>query len=368
MDVGHSVTFVSHGPSGGRGVPTPNPTPQDASAPNQNSSADLILVSCVKEKRPDPAPAKDLYTSPLFARERRHAEASGKPWFILSAKHGLVDPDQVLEPYDLRLSDTPPSYQSAWGHRVVQKLAHAAGPLRGKTIEVHAGVVYTNSIRGPLRDAGADLIEPLEGLTMGRRLAWYGRTASSTDSPTAQPLVLIEILVDRLRDGTRAQSPAAFLETQGRDTRTPGLYSWWVDAAGAADLTAGLGTRIEPGLIYAGLAGATRSKSGKKSTNTLWGRIRGMHLGGNHHFSTFSSLGSILAATRRAHDIDEDALTEWMHQHLQLISVPVDDVDRLDALETAILTALDPPLNLDKMPTSDVRTRLSQLRRQHNRR
>jgi hypothetical protein len=40
-----------------------------------------------------------------------------------------------------------------------------------------------------------------------------------------------------------------------------GLYSWWGDPVGAATLSAGLGHRIEPGLIDAGLAGATHNRS-----------------------------------------------------------------------------------------------------------
>ncbi len=45
-----------------------------------------------------PSPAKDLYVSALFDKERAYAERTGIPWFILSAQHGLVAPDEVLEP------------------------------------------------------------------------------------------------------------------------------------------------------------------------------------------------------------------------------------------------------------------------------
>lgn len=41
------------------------------------STADVVLVRCVKEMLKYPAPAKDLYVSPLFRRERSYAEASG---------------------------------------------------------------------------------------------------------------------------------------------------------------------------------------------------------------------------------------------------------------------------------------------------
>ncbi len=126
---------------------------------------------------------------------------------------------------------------------------------------------------------------------------------------------------------------------------------------------------IAPGLIYAGLAGATRVKSGRKSKNTLWGRVKGMHLGGRHEFSTFRlSLGSILASAAGDTDIDEIRLTAWMHDHLRVIAIPVEDADSLDLLETALLAELDPPLNLDKMSRTDIRRRLTELRRAHGKR
>ena len=41
--------------------------------------SDLILVGCVKLKGDEPSPARDLYTSPLFAKRRSYAKASGVP-------------------------------------------------------------------------------------------------------------------------------------------------------------------------------------------------------------------------------------------------------------------------------------------------
>ena len=61
-------------------------------------AADLCLVSCVKSKLPRPAPAKELYTSDLFRKERAVVEAEGWPWFILSAQYGLVHPGTEIEP------------------------------------------------------------------------------------------------------------------------------------------------------------------------------------------------------------------------------------------------------------------------------
>ena len=173
------------------------------------------------------------------------------------------------------------------------------------------------------------------------------------------------LLVDR----GAALTPTHFLRTQRQVLAVPGLYSWWVDEGGAADLSRGLHVPVGPGLIYAGLAGATRWPSGKRSTNTLWSRIAGMHLGGRHEFSTFRrTLGSILAAADGHDAIDEDALTRWMTDHLAVRAVAWPDADTLGRLEEAVLEALDPPLNLRGMQTTPVRSHVKELRRAHARR
>ena len=157
---------------------------------------------------------------------------------------------------------------------------------------------------------------------------------------------------------------AAELTTGHVDLGHAGLYSWWVDEDGAADLTRGVGHPVAPGLIYAGLTGATHWPSGKASSSTLYGRLIGNHLRGRARGSTFRlTLGSILRVANGWTGIDEPALSAWMAQHLRVVPVPVDDRDSLGDLETAVLTALDPPLNLSKMPASPVRQRLTELRR-----
>ena len=91
-----------------------------------------------------------------------------------------------------------------------------------------------------------------------------------------------------------------------------------------------------------------------------------MHLGNRHSFSTFRySLGSVLAEQRGDSQIDEDALTAWMHQHLAVVALPVSDAATLGSVETAVLRELNPPLNLAKVPNDARRTRLSELRKRH---
>lgn len=51
-----------------------------------------------------------------------------------------------------------------------------------------------------------------------------------------------------------------------------------------------------------------------------------------------------------------------MHEHLRVIAIPVDDPDTLNERETVVLGDLNPPLNLDKVPKTALRRRLSELR------
>jgi hypothetical protein len=138
-----------------------------------DSGATALLLGCVSLKRSVPAPAKDLYCSPLWRRRRAYAESSGRPWFILSALHGLVDPDELLDPYDLSLTQLSAAERRAWGERVVDALAKRLDALTRTIFEVHAGSHYRAAIAAPLGRRGARIEAPLAHLGLGRQLAWY---------------------------------------------------------------------------------------------------------------------------------------------------------------------------------------------------
>ena len=136
---------------------------------------DLLLVGCVKTKAAKRSAAKELYSSPLWRRRRAYAESLGRPWYILSALHGLLDPDQRIDPYDLALADLRVRAQRAWSARVLDELKCRVPSLRGKLIEIHAGATYLNhGLTEGLRDAGAAVHRPLARIAgVGRQQAWY---------------------------------------------------------------------------------------------------------------------------------------------------------------------------------------------------
>jgi len=65
--------------------------------------SDATLIQCTATKRDREAPARMLYDeSAYFRKMRAWAESRDGRWYILSAKHGLVSPDEPLAPYDER--------------------------------------------------------------------------------------------------------------------------------------------------------------------------------------------------------------------------------------------------------------------------
>ena len=60
--------------------------------PGRHEAADVILIGCVRTKKAVASAASELFASPLFEWRRHHAAGSGRPWYIMSAKFGLLAP------------------------------------------------------------------------------------------------------------------------------------------------------------------------------------------------------------------------------------------------------------------------------------
>lgn len=209
-----TITFVRF--RGPKPVEPPiNHVRQTRVAPSVTKSADIIVIGCVSQKRSTATPAKDLYTSGLFAGRRRYAERNGAPWVIASALHGVVEPDEVIEPYDVSLKELPPAQKWKWGRIVAEQLVERFGNLSGKVIEIHAGAAYCEGLVPTLREQGAHPSRPLMGLKIGEQLRWYasgdGTRSNSLESPRPSPnlsrRITEEFTEGRLDLSRRQQAP-----------------------------------------------------------------------------------------------------------------------------------------------------------------
>lgn len=70
---------------------------------------DIYIIPCGAAKLDTPAAAADLYTSSTFkmALQAALAQVDGDrdSVLILSALHGLIDLDTIIEPYDVKMGD-----------------------------------------------------------------------------------------------------------------------------------------------------------------------------------------------------------------------------------------------------------------------
>ena len=70
-------------------------------------SKTIRIIACGSKKNNGSHAAKDLYVGGLFNLAKRWAEQSPDEWGILSAKHGLLKPTDVIESYDLTFKKAP---------------------------------------------------------------------------------------------------------------------------------------------------------------------------------------------------------------------------------------------------------------------
>lgn len=72
---------------------------------NKSPQKVLLILSCTKRKLSHPAPAISLYQGDIFKKGVRWARRHNFDIAIISAKHGLVMPDEVLKPYNRRINN-----------------------------------------------------------------------------------------------------------------------------------------------------------------------------------------------------------------------------------------------------------------------
>lgn len=139
------------------------------------------LISCSAQKLYRPAPARELYCSPLFRKSLAYAEARCERVYVLSAALGLVELDAVTNPHDRALGGRK-SEREAWARRVAGMLIGRHG--RDVDYSILAGQNYAGPLATALRTcdghhedgwrgvARERIQQPLAGLQCGDRLRW----------------------------------------------------------------------------------------------------------------------------------------------------------------------------------------------------
>lgn len=146
---------------------SPRPAATSAAAEDGDQESDLqrragadaparrvVVVSCGGRKADGPAVAGELYTGSYHRAMRRAADAltrDGGRVLILSARYGLVELDELLAPYELRLGEA-----GAVSAATVREQAKALG-VADEAVTVLGGRAYVELAREVWADAEAPL-------------------------------------------------------------------------------------------------------------------------------------------------------------------------------------------------------------------
>jgi hypothetical protein len=130
----------------------------------------VAFVSCVKTKSTTTELAEHLYVSPWFRMAREWARRNADRWFILSAEHGLVKPNRIVDPYETTLNRMMIEDRKRWAEHVDWQMSDLN--VKGDLAFVLAGERYREFLMNRLAIRFDAVKIPMEGLQMGEQLSW----------------------------------------------------------------------------------------------------------------------------------------------------------------------------------------------------
>jgi cytoplasmic iron level regulating protein YaaA (DUF328/UPF0246 family) len=138
----------------------------------------IILISCVSKKRNIACKARELYQSTLFKLSLAYAETlNADHIFILSALHGVVELDSIIEPYNITLNNMSEKDKKDWAQKVMVQLKDKGIDFEQDQIIFLAGNNYRKHLICEFKKSKV----PMKGLRIGEQLSFlkernsYGR-------------------------------------------------------------------------------------------------------------------------------------------------------------------------------------------------
>ncbi|MGY3235640.1 hypothetical protein ACVMAJ_002530 [Bradyrhizobium sp. USDA 4448] len=273
----------------------------------------FALISCSKSKGGHRDIARDMYVSPLYRKSVQLAELWGVPFYILSAKYGLLHPDELIEPYEQTLKTATKKEKQDWAQRVDRQLRE----LPRKQFIVLAGDDYF----APLVEAGSseplNYFAPMRSLSLGTRLSFLNEA----------------IRIERRREAVRqayelfermaaSRTPPRLGDLLATDLPTHGVY-FFFDETETTEFSNNI-----PRLVRVGTHGVSAG-----STATLRNRLR-------THFGTRAGQGNHRASVFRLHVgraiIERENLQDQFPDWGKGQSAPREITDREAALEARV--------------------------------
>lgn len=134
------------------------------------SNCQGILIGCGAEKQLVAARAAELYTSRYFEAKRLFARSTGMPWAILSAKHGVLSPDSLTQPYEESMENFTRWERREWAAGVALQIFEWQRYIG--CVAIVAGEAYLNPLTALLASINVRVVNPCQGLGIGQQMAW----------------------------------------------------------------------------------------------------------------------------------------------------------------------------------------------------
>ena len=131
----------------------------------------MLQLSCSLASSPSAATdaKRAICMSVLYSKRWMAYAQSLKPKgiFILSAKHGLLSPDDIIDPYQQTLKNMRSDEREKWSQSVIAEL-RKHWDLNTERFVFLAGVAYRDKLLPHLKN----YVVPMEGLAFGKQLQW----------------------------------------------------------------------------------------------------------------------------------------------------------------------------------------------------
>mgnify|MGYP001227054899 CR=1 FL=1 len=135
----------------------------------------IALIGCSKKKNLFSSRAKNLYSSFLFRKTKGLVEANPliKDWFILSAKYGLLNKEEIIEPYDLSLASFSQQQLKQWSIKIYEKIVEK----KLDNLYFYCGSKYHNKYLIELLEKNNIQYNlPFKGLSLGKRVQFLSQS------------------------------------------------------------------------------------------------------------------------------------------------------------------------------------------------
>lgn len=134
----------------------------------------LGLISCTKRKRNDRCSASEMYSaSDLFRKAYAYAVKNYDVVATLSAKYGLLLPNDKIDTYNMTLSEMSSGEITEWSESVFKQMEKRLELSDFDKAFFHTGKKYRQYLIPKLEKLGIRCKVPLGNLGIGKQKAWY---------------------------------------------------------------------------------------------------------------------------------------------------------------------------------------------------